>query len=66
MVLFVDGQAAFRTLEVAGCLLVSVLVRCLGMLLLNFEELLDGAGTGEFAPNRFVWAEIRLWSFVGQ
>ena len=63
---FVDGQAAFHALEVPSRLLECVLVRSLWVLLLDFKELLDGAGPCELLPNRFVRAEIRLWCFVDQ
>ena len=66
LVSFVDGQAAFHALEVPSRLLECVLVRSLWVLLLDFKELLDGAGPCELLPNRFVRAEIRLWCFVDQ
>ena len=44
---FVDGQAAFHALEVSSRLLKGVLVGSLWVLLLDFQELLDGAGPCE-------------------
>ena len=63
---FVDGQAAFRAFEVAGGLLVCVLICCLGVLLLHFQQLFDGAGTCEFLTHWLVWSEIRLWCLMCQ
>ena len=45
---FVDGQVAFGALEVSRGLLEGVFIRSLGVLLLDFEELLNGRGSGDF------------------
>ena len=51
---FVNGQAALRAFEVTCRLLVGALIWCLGMLLLQFHQLFDGAGTGELVSYRLV------------
>ena len=63
---FMDGQAAFHTLEVSGGLLISMLIRGLWVLLLHFKQLLYSAGPRVPLADRFVWPEVRFWGFMGQ
>ena len=53
---FVDGQATFCALEVAGGLLVCVLISRLRVLLLDFQQMLNGAGPCEFLTHWLVGA----------
>ena len=63
---FVNGQAAFHTLEVSGGLLISMFIRGLWVLFLHFKQLLYGAGPRESLADWFVWSEVWLWGFMGQ
>ena len=36
------------------------------MLLLHFEELLDGGGSGDLLPDRFIWPQVWFGCLVGE
>ena len=63
---FVDGQVAFGALEVSRGLLEGVFIRSLGMLLLDFEELLNGRGSGDFLPDWLIRPHVGLGCLVGE